>query len=261
MDNNQNNFEQENFEQEKFDQEFTEPTIPLEPETKKPILAVKDPLFLVMCILISVSVAFAFNIFNLLLVIGMWIAFACVNNESTLLSGAKLCAGTMKANYIVLWVVIGLGYLAGVLIILLTLAAPVAFTNTYFIDSLLEIDGVGEAFESVILSGVAYEVVLFIMLLFCGIFTIIMATALIFVNIFFNRNVCKFANSIRDNIANGTPIIKAKTVSIWLIVFSVFQGLSLLGLLYDFESLISTGTIFATYIIAYIWIKKHFIKT
>ena len=55
MDNNQNNFEQN----------FTEPVVPLEPEVKKPLLAVQDPLFLVMCVLISVSIAFSFNIFNL----------------------------------------------------------------------------------------------------------------------------------------------------------------------------------------------------
>ena len=250
MDNNQNNFEQN----------FTEPVVPLEPEVKKPLLAVQDPLFLVMCVLISVSIAFSFNIFNLLLVIGMWIAFANAKSNGSILSGAKLCAGTMKANYIVWWVVIGMIYLLGVIVILLALVAPLGFTNTYFIDSFLEIDGVGEAFESLVLSGLAYEVLYVMLLVISGITLLILATIFLFLNIFFNKNVYKFAYSLRDNISSGAPIVKAKTVSAWLMVLAIIQGLGVFGTLFDFESVAAVGTMLATYIIAYIWIKKYFIE-
>ena len=250
MDNNQNNFEQT----------FTEPVVPLEPEVKKPLLAVKDSLFLTMCVLLSISVAFSFHLINLLLVIGMWIAFASAKSESSILSGAKFCAGTLKANYIIWWVLIGIFYFVGALIVLLTLVAPLTFTNIYFIDSFLEMEGVSEAFESFALAGIAYEFLLMMMLLFFGIFFIVMATIFVFVNAFFHKNVCKLAYSIRDNLTSSAPIVKAKTVSAWIIVFSVFQGISLLGTLLDFKSLAVSGTMLATYIIAYIWIKKYFVE-
>ena len=255
MDNNQNNFEQENFEQ-----NFTEPVVPLEPEVKKPLLAVKDSLFLTMCVLLSISVAFSFNLINLLLVIGMWISFASAKSESSILSGAKFCAGTLKANYIIWWVLIGIFYFVGALIVLLTLVAPLTFTNIYFIDSFLEMEGVSEAFESFALAEIAYEVFIVTMLLVVGIFLIVMATILVFINIFFNKNVYKLAYSIRDNLTSDAPIVKAKTVSVWLIILSVFQGIGALDSLLDFKSLVVSGTTLATYIIAYIWIKKYFVE-
>ena len=119
MDNNQNNFEQNNFEQ-----QFTEPVVTLEPEEKKSVSAAKDPLFLVMCILLSVATVFSFGIIELLVVIGMWMAYASAQTDASLLSGAKLCAGSVKALYIITWVLIGSYFLLGFISLLLALTPP-----------------------------------------------------------------------------------------------------------------------------------------
>ena len=121
-------------------------------------------------------------------------------------------------------------------------------------------EGVSEAFESFALAEIAYEVFIVTMLLVVGIFLIVMATILVFINIFFNKNVYKLAYSIRDNLTSDAPIVKAKTVSVWLIILSVFQGIGALDSLLDFKSLVVSGTTLATYIIAYIWIKKYFVE-
>ena len=258
MDNNQNNFEQNNFEQ-----QFTEPVVTLEPEEKKSVSAAKDPLFLVMCILLSVATVFSFGIIELLVVIGMWIAYANAQSGKSLLSGAKLCAGSVKALYSITWVLIGSYFLLGFISLLLALTPTPALIDNFeriIYELLDEYEELRPFFYRIFESGLELAIIILTFLLLGGIALIISAIILIFINIFFNKNLCKLAYSIRDNLASGAPVVKANTVAIWLIVLAVFQGIGILSSITDFGAFVSSGATLALYIITYIWIKKYFVE-
>ena len=267
MDNNQNDFNQTNTEQEnntqaEFEQPATEPVVTLEPEPiiKKPILAVKDNLFLVMCILISVATVFSFELIELLLAIGMWIAYANVKSDKSLVSPAKLCATAMKVGYILTWVVSVIALVCGIILLVSSVALPAIFAEAGALDVIYESEELGLIFDEFATMGIAQELLILMAFIFLSVFLIVLCVVMILLNIFFIKNAYKFAESVRDNIEYDGPILKAKTVSTWVLVLAIFQGVSALGSIGNFSAFVSTGATVALFIITYMWLKKYFVE-
>ena len=97
------------------------------PEAKAPAIESKDfvrifthPLFLVSCILLTVSFAFSlemtdgFGLFTLLFIIGMWVAYGRALGGKSPLGGMKLFAGTLSVCYVLNYVLAAILLLTGV---------------------------------------------------------------------------------------------------------------------------------------------------
>ena len=95
-----------------------------QPRVPTIVTAIKDPLFLTMCILLSVSVVLSFSLIPLLIMIAMWIAYSKALSGQSLESPAKLCAGAFKASYIINWVSMGFILVSGAILCVAAIVIP-----------------------------------------------------------------------------------------------------------------------------------------
>lgn len=245
MDNNQNNFYGQ-AEPIKF--------------TKNIFDAIRDPLFLVICILTSVIVALSFDLIYLLLMIGMWMIFAAVKNGNSPLPGAKLCAGTLKALYILCWVAIPFMFVGGATLFIFSPILIAMFESALDngLGHIIDLESFFEELEQFSDLGISDESLWVIMIIGAGVALMIAAIVLLLFNIFFYKKLYVFAESLRDNISDPTqPILHANTVKTWMLVFAIISGISALGFVFTDQFLLS-GTTTANYILLYIWVKKNF---
>lgn len=234
--------------------------------------AFSDPLFLVMCILLSVSVVFsvfsAFSggtfslpIINILFVIALWLVFASTKAEGAPLSpgGLKLADGTTTAVFVIYWVIVGLcavGTIAG-------FALSASSTASGYIGSIIS----QYIFENVYID-IPFAISLFASAVFIvlAVVCVIAAVVMVLINLFLIRNLKKFIHSVRVSSDTGVEDIqKAQTVSTWLIVLAAFNGISTLSALSGFSSstamsCIASLSFTALIIIACIWVKRHFVN-
>ena len=234
--------------------------------------AFSDPLFLVMCILLSVSGVFSvFSVFsggtfslpiiNILFVIALWLVFASTKTDGAPLSpgGLKLADGTTTAVFVIYWVIVGLcavGTIAG-------FALAASSTTSAYIGNIIS----QYVFENVYIDfpfaiSMAVSAVFIALAVVC----VIAAVVMVLINLFLIRNLKKFIHSVRVSSDTGVEDIqKARTVSTWLIVLAVFNGISTLSELSGLSSgtamsCISSLSYTALIIIACIWVKRHFVN-
>ncbi len=198
-------------------------------------LALKDGLFLTICVLISISTLFSviiggLPIINILLTIFLWLAF--YHSKSNLNSThIRSISGTVFAYYILLYVIAGVLIFTGtfysmVLKTMFELSASfpeLAELTTYY----REILKYNEEFMPIINTIIA-----FIMFL--------IAAGIILINIFGIRKIHKFIKSVYQNSdKNNNNFLYAASASSWLFVIG---GLNIFISLTTFRSigLIST---------------------
>ena len=246
MDNNQNNFYGQS-EPIKF--------------TKNIFDAIRDPLFLVICILTSVIVALSFDIIYLLLMIGMWMIFASTKNGSSPLPGAKLCAGTLKALYIINWIAIPIMFVGGAIMFIFSpfvLGVLKSEFGQRLIGRFVDLSDLYEELYQLTDLGIAIESLEIIMIIGIGVSLMISAIATLLFNIFFHKKLFIFAESLRNSISMpDAPILYANAIKTWTFVFAIINGIGLLGALLTSTFLLSAATT-ANFIILHIWIKNYF---
>ncbi len=236
--------------------------VSINPVQEKLLNIFKDKLFLVLCILVSASIvlSFAAEGFPLLLIlytIFLWIIYNKAQKNTIDIKNMRNVSGTIFASYVITWVVIGL--LAFVSII--GLAALLIAGNVIDINALLN-EILSEVNASVygidILTGLTGSAIMIALTVVLVIFLIVCIIAAV-INIFAMRNIHKFAKSLYKSAQSGVfALQKVNTTINWLLVFGIFSGISAITSIGDLEYLASNGCIAATYIIAYILIKKHF---
>ena len=251
------------------------------PPAKKPAIDSKDfvkifshPLFLVASILATISLAFsvemsveygaAGNIFKLLFVIGMWLAYVKAKSGSVPLGGMKLFGGALNVYYILRYVACGMLFAAGGIMIF------VNFTFGFTFETLFEqltkfgvhdVEQMGiyqwyaEMVERVSEVGLTVEVV--INAIFVGIAASLMFAAIVMfiINVIFTRRERDFVRSMCQNAQNGeNEIVAANIVRIWLLVIGIIVAV---GAVFS-QSLLAGGTYAAYLICLSVWIKKTF---
>lgn len=251
------------------------------PPVKKPAIDSKDfvkifshPLFLVASILATISLAFsvemsveygaAGNIFKLLFVIGMWLAYVKAKSGSVPLGGMKLFGGALNVYYILRYVACGMLFAAGGIMIFVNFTFGFTFETLFeqltkfgvhdveltfgflryhdLLDDLSEIGLAAEVLSNVIFVGVAAS------LMFAAIVMFI-------VNVIFTRRERDFVRSMCQNAQNGeNEIVSANIVRIWLLVIGIIVAV---GAVFS-QSLLAGGTYAAYLICLSVWIKKTF---
>lgn len=234
-----------------------------EPVIKAPIKAIKDSLFLAMCIVMTVSVALAFDVITLLYTIGMWICYASAKKEQSILSGVSLCAGTSKASYIISWVLAIILAVMGV--IMIVCAVPLSAFGAEAVEDLRvsyeEFNEIFMVFLEPLITTSEISVSAFILILFIagGIAAIISAAISAIIVVLFAKKLVAFLYSVKGNIESDAPIVNAGTIRIWILILGIFEGISALSAMAgDFTTGLGGLASCAAFIIGYQLMKKHF---
>ncbi len=196
---------------------------------ENPVLkALKDDLFLVICILMSIACGLnligGFPVILILLTVFLWITFAKVNRGNNPKSSLRYISGTVTAQYVLNYVTGGLIILLGVLI---GLIATALFTDPEVLESMtaygFEVDEMTA--EILTLLGEVGGWVIGIIFGLAGV-GIIIYNALAF------RPVRKFAKAVYENYDAAQPDpgkINTARIALWVIgIFAVVGSFSLI---------------------------------
>ena len=213
------------------------------------LAALKDNLFLILCVLVSAGCIFSITADNrpLLQILTadlLWLTYAKASKGIADPEQLRCVSGTVYAQYVISYVVAGLLLGLGVLLGLLfnTLALLPGITDSIpediapFVDLLTSAPGT----LLFIIFGVA-------------------AVCITLLNIFSMRYIHRFAKSVYQSIQKGVLDLKYPNAArIWLFIFAGMNGLSALGSLSgNFTAALSNGANCAACIIAGILIGKY----
>lgn len=237
--------------------EFTYETPTPQPEHKI-VTALKDTLFLAVCILVSVCCGLSvlsggLPIIRIFLAVYMWVAYAQTKNNTLNPNHIRNISGTVYASYILnnvlaVFVIIGgFGF---------SFAMSYIMSNQEMLDLFYqELEAVG---GSQIVSIFSKVLVNFAGLI--GIAMSVIGIILIVINIIGRKSIHNFVKSIYLNMGMPTEQIqKASNAHVWLIVFGILNALSA----FSSENtmlLLSEGAFSAALIITAILVKKYFYK-
>ena len=235
------------------------------------ITALQDPLFLVICILWSISTLVQltngfFNVIPVLLTIFLWLVFAKARRGETPQNQLRCISGVVYAQYIIVYVLAGVMLLAGILCLVFATAFPgrggmlLPDLGEFALKYLPE-----QFWDTFDVLGVAFFVGF-------GIGLILAAAAYVVINILSYRRIHRFAKSVYENAYSDVPLLDARVARIWLMIFGIISAAqipnSLLvmvisGVEYGsastgFVSLLASGCSAAVSILASILIKKHY---
>ena len=227
---------------------------PVQSQPKDPILtALKDTLFLVICILMSAACLLSLTggnlpLINILSTIFLWLTYAQSRKDIADWNHLRCVSGTVFAQYVINYVLAGVVLLVGVI-----LAAAFTFlaSDAELFDSVLaevgEIPYAAEVLAS--LSGG-------LLLVACA----VAAAVIIVFNILFTRQIHRFAQSVYRSVqAQTLSLQRVKAAKNWLFVGGVFSAVGALSSLGGEQTVVglASGCIAAAEIIAGILIRKH----
>lgn len=189
--------------------------------------ALKDPLFLVLCILMSVSCLFgmatgSFSVITVLLTVFLWLTYASAKKDNIPTNHLRFISGTVFAQYVIIYVIAGLFLLLGVVFALVfnALMDDTELMNSIlsgFITSPADLEAFTEVFSMI--SGGAVLVIF-----------ALLSVLLVVANIFSFRYYHGLAQSVYKSLESGTFALKHVNASrIWFIITAIFAGIGILG--------------------------------
>jgi hypothetical protein len=219
--------------------------------------ALRDPLFLVVCILLSVTCLMSLMVgsvplINILITVFLWLTYAQANKDIADANHLRCVSGAVYAQYVISYVVAVLVLVMGVILSVALNAVGGSMPGLW--DEVLGELAQEETFAIVMamLPSVSGAVIIVL----CAIVTI----AVIVFNIFTMRYLHRFAKSVYRSIEQGTCALEcvnaAKIVLFILGGFAVISGLSSLGK-GQFNGFISNVSSGGCSIIAGLLVRKH----
>ena len=205
-----------------------------------------SPLTLTLAILVTVvavlsAIGGGIPLFQVLIAIGLWIAYAAAKASDTRMSptGLKMISGTLKAVKIILWVAVGLCAVSA--LIMLVSASSIPAISAYDLFNSPYFSVVPEEYAYLIYNLLSV-VTVSAMFTVLGLIVLAIAVVLALFNVFFYRNAHKLAKSVSVSCETGLlRLAKHSTVKAWMIVFAVIQWLCTIAL----------------YVIGFIWMRKY----
>ena len=238
------------------------------------IAALRDPLFLIICILWSVATAIStlnagfFNVTSVLLTVFLWIVYAKAKRGETPQSALRCISGVVYAQYIVNFVLAGLVCLLGILLmVVFTVLRAEGMSLSDFNMFIWEY--LPEEFWSM---GASIATAFFVVI---GITLIVAAAGIVVINLLGFRRIHRFAKSVYENAYDDVSLPGAKAAHIWLLVFGIACAVSIPTSLFSvllsgsvtgsvdgmgIMSVLVMGCSAAVAILAAILVKKHYCK-
>ena len=224
-----------------FESELTYPVCPQcqaqiqqNPAAAKILPALKDTLFLVVCILMSVScvISMALNnlpLINILITVFLWLTYAQSKKGIADAKHLRCVSGAVYANYVITYVAAGIVAVIGAV---LALALGFLLSDPTILETLTaEFAGVDLAPVVEMISFVPSGVIMAIFL--------IVAAGIVVLNIFSQRYIHRFAKSVYQSIETGKLDLQhTNAAKIWLFIFGGISILSSLSSLSDGQFLL-----------------------
>lgn len=230
------------------------------PAANKVLAALRDKLFLVICILITVSCAFstingALPVIEILLTIFLWLTYSQSRNDIADERYLRCVSGTVYAGYIVTNVLSIIIIVCGILISVLL---GVLTTNAEFIDALST-----ELYADLPFFNNLPQAILATAWWIIGISFVILGVLILVINLIGMKKIHRFAKSVYQGVATNNPTFaNPRSAKNWLIFFAVCEGISTLSSLKpDLIASIASACSTAAIIIAVILINKCFVST
>ncbi len=242
-----------------FESELTYPVCPQcqaeiqpNPAAQRILLLLKDTLFLVLCILTSVSCVMSISagnmpLINILITVFLWLTYSQSRKDIANAKHLRCVSGVVYANYVITYVVAGLIVVLGVI---LTAAIGYIVSDPLFLESMLtDVTEVDLSMLTELLAVVPSAIVLVVF--------IIAAAIVVVVNIFSMRYIHRFVQSVYKSIEAGALDLKhVNTAKIWLFIFGGFAAINILSA-ESTTAMVAAAADCATCIIAGILINKY----
>lgn len=243
-------------------QEYAPEPISLNPAADKVLAALKDNLFLALCVLISVKCLFSFlvsglPVFDILYTIFLWLVFADSRKGFANEKHLRCVSGTVYASY----VLVNVASIILIVSALITIASLAVASSTHIMQEFMAeiLDTIGTEFEfSQILNEVTTFVVIVVMIAI-----VVALVAVLVIKLVGISKIHKFAKSVYMGIIFQNPNFENPiAVKNWLVFFGVCSAIStLLSLGAGIEAVVSSGCGAAATIIASILVNKYFVST
>ncbi len=219
--------------------------------------ALKDPLFLVVCILLSVSCLMSLSagsvpLINILITVFLWLTYAQARKDMADANHLRCVSGALYAQYVITYVAAGLVLVMGIIF-------AVAFN---IISN--SMDGFWEALLGEVAEGdVAASLLAILPSVSGGVIIIICAIAsaiVVVVNIFINRYLHRFTKSFYQSIQQGVYAVEyVKAAKIILFIIGGAAAVSCLSDLTSnqFSSFVANASSGGSAIITGLLIRKY----
>lgn len=225
----------------------------------KILQALKDPLFLVLCILMSVSCFFTLitsgpDVISILFTVFLWLTYAQAHKDIADPKYLRCVSGTLYAHYVLVNV-------AAVFIIV------IGALLTAFTDTILDSSAVSALFAELEAELPAKAMELLYPLLTSGLLTFVfvafiaVGVGILLVNLFSIRYIHRFAKSVYKSIESGALTLKhANAARVWLYIFGILSGLSLLSSGDSISAYLLSAVSCAMPILAAVLMQKHLLN-
>lgn len=226
----------------------------------KVIPALRDNLFFITCILMTISAAAAIlsgglNVISILITIFLWLTYSKSKLGVVDVNSLKFVSGTVYANYVLTNIAAILGIISGILTAFAMLVLPGSTAEIY--NTLIKEIGKEIPFLIDVFSFAAFKIAGIVIALFISFVSVV---ALV-INVLGMKKIHSFAKSVYKGVMLGdTAFYKPVVVKNWLIFFGVCSAFSALtSLSGNFFTAVSLGASAAAMFIAAVLIKRYFI--
>ncbi|MBR2327429.1 MAG: hypothetical protein IKA51_02290 [Clostridia bacterium] len=225
---------------------------------------IKDPLFLTVCILVSVSsglsVVFgSFPVLSILATVFLWIIFAKGCSNKVEAGQLKWISGVTYANYIVNMVVCSIFAAVGVIFaILFSFATVNSELLGYIMEASENEPSLAEILAMLEAANIGFA---FVMVIVFIVFAVVGVVGIV-LNLFSWRYIHAMTKSVYKSVEKGElKIEKASAAYAWLMAFGVINAVSAVFSIGGQDiilTFLTTGVMAAALIIASILVKKSF---
>lgn len=238
--------------------------VSLNPSADKVLLALKDRLFLVICILMSGACALnlvtaSFSVIEILITIFLWLLYADSQKGFVGSKRLRCISGCVYANYVIVNVCCGILIVFGILFGVVFEVVADTSEFIYELESVFSEYGLDELGISI--ADIPQELFSVMGWIIAAAFVIVAVIILVF-NLLATRKIHRFTQSIYQSIMFQNPhFANVDATKNWLLVFGIFGAISAVtSLTSGLFGVIATGCIATTEIIASILIGKYFVN-
>lgn len=236
---------------------------PYAPENNKVLAMLKDSLFLVTCILVTVAAGLkliggeGIPVIETLFTIFLWLTYSQAAKSVADEKHLRCISGTVYANYVIYNVAAIIVIVCGGIISALLgfLGGNLEFMSQFTFELEQEFPG-QEGIVSAIFGTLGWLI---------GLIFVVIGAAMLVINILGMKKIHSFVKSVYQSISNPyMEIANPRAAKGWLIFFGVCSGVSALSnISTNFASVlpaISEGCLAATTIIAAVLVSKYFLS-
>ncbi len=232
--------------------------VSLNPVADKVVTALKDNLFLAICILMSAATVFfisanSINIIYILITVFLWLTYASGRKGIADNNQLRNVSGCVYAYYIITNVVSVILIVCGVI---LTLILGLFVNTPELMEELSsELGTLYPEYASVMLSLISKAAWII------GVVFALIGVGILLINLFGMGKIHRFIKSVHEGIPTQNPsFANPNAAKGWLIFFGVCSGISTLtSLSVDFKAALANGCSAAVMILSAILINKYFV--